>query len=246
VSAAQDLFADPPISSPELALVDADLAAQLRADLSSGAGFQPCQAAQPAYLSLVFDAAAPELAEPEPPADDEPAELSAGVVDLLPAYVVLPDETAVDAVFEAEVPKVAEISDHLELATPDELPDYIVRSHEDAGDPVPDDPVAPEAEVVAVLPEYIVPALTVVPEETPAISDYPTLPDLEARSEALEETEEALRRIREQLVAPEGRRPSRVRRRFAIVSAVGVAAALAAVAVDIQLGLLHAPGWLAS
>jgi len=148
-----------------------------------------------------------------------------------------------------------------------ELPDYAVESVEGAGDRVdelPDYVVRPEVEPAPALPEYIVapaeaPSLeddvadivldsdVILPEVVEAStdhaatrSDYPVLPDLEERSDALEETEAALRRIREQFVPPgESKRRPRLRRRFTVVAALCVMAAAGMAAADVQLGLAH-------
>jgi hypothetical protein len=216
VAAAPLLIDDRLVASPELALVDAGLAAQLRVELTSGEAFRPREVARPAYLTLLADAGAPE---PPTTSDDEHGPLEVDAVDVLPAFVVLPDETT-------EVPDVAETLDYPvppALAEEvEELPDYIVRTGE---------PAAPVAEASV--------------DQAHPSSDYPVLPDLDERSDALEETEAALRRIREQFVAPGGKPTSRVRRRLAIVSGLGLGVALGVVALDVQLGVLHAPGWLA-
>jgi hypothetical protein len=226
VAAAPLLIDDPPVASPELALVDAGLAAQLRVELTSGEAFRPREVARPAYLMLLADVDAPE---PVPARDDKHGPLQVEAVEVLPAYIVVSDEKTKD--LEVEDSDVAEVLDYPVTPAPveeiEELPDYIVRGGESA------------------VPAAVTEATD---DQAPPISDYPVLPDLDERSDALDETDAALRRIREQMVVPGGKpsKPhSRVRRRFAIVSALGLTVALAAVAVDVQLGILHAPGWLA-
>ena len=223
MAAAPLLFDDPLLASPELALVDADLAAQLRGELTSGEGFRPREVARPAYLTLVVDGTAPELTP-----DDELAPLELAAVDVMPAYIVLPDEEMDDLPLEAEVPGAAE---NFDLPVPpalsseiEELPDYIVQSGESTvAREISTEPSADKAQ---------------------SSSDYPVLPAPDESSDALEETEAALRRIREQMVVPGDKQASHVRRRLAIVSGLGLGMTLAAVAVDVQLGVLHAPGWL--
>ena len=302
MAAAPHLFGDP-IASPELALVDAELAAQLRADLATGDQFRPRDVPRAEYPTLVFDAvvrdlAADELDVPagEVPPVEEPMELvdestppdepfAPPLVEAivlpedesveLPAYVVASDHAVVPdpGVAESDVAE-AHVALVAEFALPEEQsfehPDYFAGSAEDADDDVdelPDYVVRPVDEPAAALPDYVV-----APDEVPAVdeivadiafdedairpvvveasaepgtsSDYPVLPDLDERSDALDETDAALRRIREQMVVPGGKPTSRVRRRLAIVSGLGLGVALAAVAVDVQLGVLHAPGWL--
>jgi len=302
VAAAPHLFGDP-IASPELALVDAELAAQLRADLATGHPFRPRDVPRAEYPTLVFDAVVRDLAADEldvPAGEVPPVEEPVELVDEsaspdepfapplleaivlpedesveLPAYVVASDHPVVSdpGVAESDVGEghVALVE---EFVLPEEQsfehPDYFAGSAEDADDTVdelPDYVVRPVDEPAAALPDYVV-----APDEVPAVdeivadiafdedvirpivveasaelgtsSDYPVLPDLDERSDALEETDAALRRIREQMVVPGGKPTSRVRRRLAIVSGLGLGVALAAVAVDVQLGVLHAPGWL--
>jgi hypothetical protein len=298
VAAAPLLFDDLPVSSPELALVDADLAAQLRADLSSGEAFRPRQVARPAYLSLIVDAGAPDLAPAAPHVDDEGVELSVEPVDVVPAYVVLPEEKTDDVVVEDEVADVAESFDQLVAPVVDdaieELPDYVVQDDVavadvpepvvlpeelDLEDPVAavaaslDDPVPPVVdETIEELPDYIVrsESIAVLPapvvpddvsdrdavspeleaeasaDEAQSRSDYPILPDLDERIYALEETEAALRKIREQMggVTPTAKPKSRFRRRFTVASGICVVGALAVYAAEVQLGVLQAPGFL--
>src|SRR5262245_17626965 len=74
VAAAPLVFDDAPIASPELALVDADLAAQLRADLPTDEVFRPRHAPRPEYPALSFDAVVVDLEEEqaEEPSVGEP------------------------------------------------------------------------------------------------------------------------------------------------------------------------------
>jgi hypothetical protein len=218
VAAAPLFIDDLLLASPELALVDADLAAQLRGGLTSGEGFRPREVARPAFLTLLVDGVTAECA---PTPDDQPASLEVETVDVLPAYIVVPDEKTDDLVLEDEV---FEALEDFDMPAPvEELPDYIVRSD------------------AVVVPEV---AAEVSADKAQSSSDYPVLPDLDERSDALDETDAALRKIREQMVVPGDKPTSNVRRRLAIVSGLGLGVALAAVAVDVQLGVLHAPGWL--
>ncbi len=248
-----DPLEDPPIASPELALVDADLAAQLRADLSTGDEFRPRPAARPEYPSLVFDADVRDLAEDEP-SGGEPEEL-----DGRPDYIVVSDDAVSDV-----LPEVAEASaddEHSSLESPalldlderrdelDELPDYILQSDDVVAEVVPEYVVLPADETADVVLDLdVVPDVAgeATAQHAEANSDYPALPDLDERSDALEETEVALRRIREQMgvATPEKRKP-RVRRRFIIGSGFFAAAALGVYVADVQLGVAHLHGLLA-
>ncbi len=315
MAAAPHLFDDAPVASPELALVDADLAARLRADMPAGESFQPRNAARP-ELTLVFDAVVRDLAEdaaneiatglddveedpvaewgelsdlvtpsadvgldgdavpdvdddmqaePEPPSADtlaspaleslpsvaeEAFELPDYIVvsetaEVLPEYVVEPESDDAPAP-PADSGEDAVLDDEL---VPDyvALPDYVVQ-------PEAEDSVAPAVpEPVDVMPEYVVRDDVVVGDEVgdasaddpDSRSTYPVLPDLNERSDALEETDAALRRIREQLVVPPTVQPRpRVRRRFTLAAAVCAVAAVATIAAELELGVVHAPGFL--
>lgn len=269
VAAAPLLFDHPPTASPELALVDADLAAQLRADLATDEPFRPRHVPRPEHPTLVFDAVVRDLDEGE--LSVEPDELPDDVMSSADADVfehdVVDDVPAEETSAESFAPPVLEA-----LPTPEEqgfeLPDYIVAG-DDAVDPMPDYIVLPEEEEVRSLPEYVAPAnddVTVddaVPDDlvhddefVPDVvveaatdqarssSDYPVLPDLDERSEALEETEAALRRIREHMVvvAPSAKRRRRMRRRFTVVAGVCAVATVVALAAELQLGVAHLPG----
>ena len=250
-----DPLEDPPIASPELALVDADLAAQLRADMSTGDEFRPRPAARPEYPSLILDADVRDLVEDEP-SGGEPEEL-----DGRPDYIVVSDDAISDVLL--EVPEASAGDEHSSLESPalldldersdelDELPDYILQSDDVLAEVVPEYLVPPADETTDdVLDRDLVFVPDVAGEATvqqaEASSDYPALPDLDERSDALEETEVALRRIREQMgvATPEKRKP-RVRRRFIIGSGFCAVAALGVYVAGVQLGVAHLHGLLA-
>ena len=240
VAAAPHLFDDFLVASPELALVDVDLAAKLREDIRTGEEFRPRTVARPEFRLLHSVEIAGDVGE-----DDE------GVVDVdeLPEYVVPHDEVDLDV---EPVVVTLEVSSAATPVGPElsELPDYVVATEEMADvvgggaafREVALDP--PASEDASDLPDYIVRADDVVLEEQ-TISDYPVLPDLGAASEALEETDVALRKIREHMASEEpSRRHRRVRKGFIAVSGLGAVAALAVFAVDVQLGVATLPGWL--
>jgi hypothetical protein len=302
VAAAPHLFDDRPIASPELALVDFDLAEQLRADMPSSEPFRPREVVRPAYLSLVFDVDAPEPAQAELPVPVEEHDWpAADVVELVPAYVVVAADEDVDdvALDDHDAPHVAESFDdsvQALVAPTDELPDYIVARDEVPFDVVPEDvlpsdgavldeevggyvpegivlPVLPTLEepaealpdyivredepVVDIFPEYVVLADDVRVDDGPtndgeasaddaqSSSDYPVLPDLDDRRDALEETEAALRKIRDNMGVPStARRARRLRRRFTVATGLCAVTALAVYAAEVELGVAHVPGWL--
>jgi hypothetical protein len=179
VAAAPHLFDDPPIASPELALVDSDLAEQLRADMPSSQAFRPRDVARPAYLSLVFDVDAPEPAQDALPVPvDEHDEPPADVVELVPAYVVVADDEHVDqvALDDYNASDVAESFDEPvppALVEPtDELPDYIVVRDEATVDVVSAD-VLPVDDVVAYVAEsFEEPVPPALDESAEARADY--------------------------------------------------------------------------
>jgi hypothetical protein len=178
VAAAPHLFDDPPIASPELALVDADLAEQLRADMPSNEAFRPRDVARPAYVSLVFDVDAPEPAQAELPVPgDEHDEPPADVVALVPAYVVVADDEHVDdvAVDDHDAPDVSESFDEPVLPAlvepTDELPDYIVARDEATVDVVSVDVLHVDDVVVYVADSFDEPVPPALDESAEAFAD---------------------------------------------------------------------------
>jgi hypothetical protein len=245
VAAAPHLFDDRLVASPELALVDVDLAAQLREDIRAGEEFRPRTVARPEFSLLHPVEIAGDAGEDDPAVD--------AVVEL-PEYVVTHDEIVVDVdpvVVSLEAPSALPVAEDLS-----ELPDYVVASEETAdavggGTAFLGVALEPAPEDVSDLPDYIVRAdEDLVPAgnasvEEPTTSDYPVLPDLGEASVALEETDVALRKIREQMASEEpsrGRR--RLRRGFIAASGLGAVAALALFAVDAQQGVATLPSWL--
>jgi len=237
VAAAPHLFDDSLVASPELALVDVDLAAQLREDIRTGEEFRPRTVERPEFRLL------------------NPVEIDGEVGEVvddgveLPEYVVPQDEVVLDVepvVVALDVPAAPPMVDELPP-----LPDYVVAPGE-----LPDELAdgtafldvsleSPAPEGVSDLPDYVVRADDLVVVEEPTTSDYPVLPDLGKASVALEETDVALRKIREQLASEEVLpRHRRLRRGFIAASGFGAVAALAVFAVDVQLGVATLPSWL--
>ena len=237
MAAAPHLF-DDLVVSPELALVDVDLAARLREEIHSGGDFRPRSVVRPEFRLLHPVAVAVEVA-PEPPAPEEVA-ADEITIDVDPVVVALdvPLDSPVDEFSELPDYVIVEAADDVggaafldvapdppALAGLSELPDYVVLAEEDlVEDPVPD--VGEKA------------------EDEPEGNDYPVLPDLGEASVALNETDVALRKIREQFAAEKPSRRRGVRRGFIAASGLGAIAALAALAVDVQQGFVTLPGWL--
>jgi hypothetical protein len=263
VAAAPHLVDDLWPASPELALVDLDLAAKLRADIRTGVEFRPRLVTRPEFRLLLPDPVpvdvlpdtvpVEEVTEPrddvlidaeivvdalfvsvapEPPATDDVSEL--------PDYIVRPDDCAVEDRIRVE-------DDSVDQAPAMELTDDIV-SHEESvvGSVFVDVALEPAViDSVSDLPGYIVHPDDDSVDEELTISDYPLLPDLGEANDALEKTDAALRKIREQLSGEtSSHERRRLRRGFTVASGLGSVAALAVFAVDVQQGVATLPGWL--
>ena len=254
VAAAPHLFGDALVASPELALVDADLAARLRAvlpDEPSVAEPSIPRAVADLEIRVVPDPVFVDVAEWDDAAVDaspEPVDLGHGDLD---------DDRPVD-VDEPVLPSASEWNDACDPLQ-DLVPALVDVPEPGLGDEAPE----PSVDVVA----YDDPLADILLDPSPAQgevdhdvargaveasaadietqSNYPTLPDLDGRSDALDVTDAALRRIREQLGGGTELRRIRVRRRFTVASGLGAAAALAVMALDVQTGVVHVPGWLA-
>ena len=95
--------------------------------------------------------------------------------------------------------------------------------------------------------EYIVEAIEHTPAQSQRTSShYPVLPAPEPYEEAIEETDAALREIRERLTyeSPSPARERKLRRRFTFGSGASAVCALGVLAVDVQLHVAQLPGWL--
>jgi hypothetical protein len=138
-----------------------------------------------------------------------------------------------------------------------ELPDYLVVPEDEATVPSEDTPAYEEQMLTdveygdvaetAVLDEDL-PDFLVMPEDEEAIasddqtSQYPLLPAPEPGLDANDETEAALRHIRERFPAESTAKRRRFRKRFLVVSGAGTLVALVVMAIDVQLGVAHLPG----
>lgn len=242
VDAAPHLF-DDAVASPELALVDSQLAARLRAESVPDDAFRP-RLVDRGDFDLRYDTVVvltpPASASPGEPAEldepaGQPAELGAGDdvdrVEFEPPLLGVLVEPPLSAESVGVAIEAAEGVVHTE-----EAPRGIA--------------LEPASDEAWDLPDYIradvaEPPRTNLGIETAAPdSEYPELPDLTAATAALEETDAALRRIREQLVVQEPKRTGPALRRATVVSGIVALGALVAVAVDAQLGLAALPSWL--
>lgn len=257
VAAAPHLSDDALTASPELALVDLDLAAKLRADIRAGEAFRPREVARPEFRLLLPDVDSADVESGQSPVAEE-LRLDAVTAEEIVARV---EPVVVALESPAPPPAVDELSD---------LPDYVVlpeeadeavlgaRLAEDPAESYPTFPVfldvvpeAPAADDGSHLPDYVVLSDSEIRTDAAAAvdeasewSDYPVLPDLGEVSEILEESDAALRKIREQIGSDPSERRRRLRRVFTVASGLAAVAAVALFAVDVELGVVAPPGWL--
>ena len=92
--------------------------------------------------------------------------------------------------------------------------------------------------------DYIVEVIDDTAPAQHANPHYPVLPSPRSGEEAIEETDAALRQIREHMVDEPPARKTRLRRRFTVASGASVVFALGLLAVDVQLHVAQLPGWL--
>jgi hypothetical protein len=205
-----------PVASPELALVDPELAKELRRSLSHVADtwLRPRANVEEAFDAMDED-------PPLPVSPDEP-----GNPESRDAEHLHHDECVVDGI--VELPSAQSQQTDGEQGADDE---YMA------------DVIAPEH---LALDEYIVDTV----EPTAArnqrtSSNYPDLPAPGPEERGFEETEAALRGIRERMTEELPAAPKRkLRRRFTFASGVGALCAVGVLAVDIQFEVAQLPGWL--
>lgn len=231
-------LADPEYSpvSPELALVDADLAAELRERLAD----REATAAAPAFEPIVVEVVEPTVRPADSavfaPASDEPEGVDSAD-DLIVGY------DAGDVAPPSEEPQPAEhVDDSIVLYQAAEL---VPASEEPEGVDSALDVIvgyaaveltpASHADEVA----YLVDAIE--PDEGPrdaGATSYPALPAAETRDS--DPTDVVLREIRDRLTGkPDVTRRRRLRRRYTVASGVGVLAALAVLMVDLYFGVVQ-------
>jgi hypothetical protein len=94
--------------------------------------------------------------------------------------------------------------------------------------------------------DYIVEAIEHTPAESRRTSShYPVLPAPEPDEAAIEQTDAALRQIRERLTDESPPRKRKVRHRFILGSGASAVCTLGVVAVDVHFHVAQLPGWLA-
>jgi len=92
--------------------------------------------------------------------------------------------------------------------------------------------------------DYIVEVIDDTAPNQHANPHYPVLPSPRSGGEAIEDTDAALRQIRERMVDEPSPRKTRLRRRFTVASGASVVFAVGVLAVDVQLHVAQLPGWL--
>jgi hypothetical protein len=239
VGAAPLLIDDAWTASPELALVDPELADRLRSALAGPERWEaraepedgpPGLAAVVAHEELSLSESAP------PPADvdeleDVEHESSEETESFAAAHPTLPVSAEPEANHEIDA-FLRNIEASPERADPplDDLADLIVY---DSTLPAEDDRVEPaetDADDMS---------------EAQPVNDYPALPTSGELDATIEATDATLRRMREHLTSDEPtRRPRRVGRFVTVSAGICAVGAVAVLAADTQLGLATLPGML--
>jgi hypothetical protein len=255
MAAAADLRVEPPLASPELALVDPELGAELRRTHSpvedrwmrSPAPVEDASADRENALApkeSADDAGHLESGDAEQQRGDgtivatAAEQMPAAKLELGPSsYLVLLAQEPEEAAFEDSPPRP--------LTRFDEAP-----ARDDAFAPGAVAVVHREAEAIAeqvLADEYIVATPEHTPEEEErAPSHYPVLPAPQPDAEATDAADAALRRIREGITQANEPPPRkrRIRRGFTLASGAVTLCAVAALAADVQLQVAQLPDWL--
>ena len=231
--AADPLFGEAPLASPELALVDSTLAAELRRNLSPVVdAWRPSARVEPISVASDEDAS-PQLDSTHDPDEAEPR-----------------DAEQLD---DPDLPWLALEEDDREGSTLHRPGTCRRGTGEQGGVPVSDQSSVVDERREAVrsdepllVDDYII----TPPEQTPAEeeqtrSHYPVLPAPEPDAEAIDAADAAFRRIRERLTETDEKpsRKRRIRRRFTLASGVVAACAVAALGADLQLQVAQLPSW---
>ena len=251
MAVAVDLLAQ--LASPELALVDPELAAELRSTLSpvEDRWLRPPARVEDASaesedppVRLADDAGYAASRDTQRLHDDEfivatpPEQTPAEEPRLSSHYPVLPAPKPEEASFEESPPRSGARIDEASAESDDDA--SALRAVTE---------VLRKAEAVAervLVDEHV----TTMPDQTPAEdrtrSHYPVLPASDADAEATDATDAALRRIREGLAEADASpsRKRRIRRGFTLASGVVAACAVAALGADVRLHVAQLPSWL--
>jgi hypothetical protein len=233
-AAADPLFGEAPLASPELALVDSTLAAELRQNLSPvvDAWLRPLARVEPISVASDEDASL-QLDSTHDPEEVEPRDAEQLDDPDLPWPALEEDDREGSTL---HVP-----------ARVEEAPASI------GGVPVSDQSSVLDERRGAVRgdePLLVDDLIITPPEQTPAEeeqtrSHYPVLPAPEPDAEAIDAADAAFRRIRERLTETHEKpsRTRRIRRRFTLASGVVAACAVAALGADLQLRPAQLLSW---
>jgi hypothetical protein len=231
--AADPLFGEAPLASPELALVDSTLAAELRRNLSPVVdAWRPSARVEPISVASDEDAS-PQLDSTHDPDEVEPRDAEQLDDPDLP-WLALAEDDREDSTL--HVPARVEEAPASTGGVPVSDQSSVV---DERREPVrSDEPL--------LVDDYII----TPPEPTPTAeeqtrSHYPVLPAPESDAEAIDAADAAFRRIRERLTETNEKpsRTRRIRRRFTLASGVVAACAVAALGADLQLQVAHLPSW---
>lgn len=244
-------LADPEYSpvSPELALVDAQLAAELRERLAGPAETALAPPFEPVVVEVVESATGLATVdvvhsneEPEGVGSIEDLIVAHEVADLIVAYENADVEPACDEYDASGYVNDPFVVDEMTGAAPteehesaDSVLDLIVGY--DVAESTPSNPV----DEVAYVPDAIQPD---VGEEEAGTTSYPALPAAETRDS--DPTDVVLREIRNRMTGKPQAKPRKLklRRRFTVAAGAGALAAVAVSAVDLQFGVASLPDWL--
>lgn len=252
MAVAVDLLVEVPLASPELALVDPELAAELRRTHSSVEERWLRPPARVEYFS-------PESGEDAPPqleAADDVGHAGSGDAEQLDndesIVAVPPEQTSMEELPPGSGYPGRPAHEPEEAAFEDSPPSPLMRFNEASRERDDDASAAlcAVAEVVRkaeavgeqVLDEYI----AATPSEVPTRSHYPVLPAPQPDADATDAVDAAFRRIRKGMTeANESPSPKRrVRRGFTLASGVVAACAVAALGADVQFHVAHLPSWI--
>ena len=236
VGAAPLLIDDASTASPELALVDPELADRLRSALAGPERWETRAESDDGARSLAAVIEHEELSPTEsaPPPADHVAENveheSSDEPQSFTAYPPLPVSEEPKEAFDETGAFLRNIEAPSAPADPllDDLADLIVYESVPSSEDENVDPAEDSQDDVP---------------ETAPLNDYPALPTSGELDVAIEETDATLRRMREHLTSDEpSRRPRRVSRLVTVSAGICAVGAVAVLAADTQLGLATLPG----